>query len=89
LTQVLEIARNITIETEDKIVRVRMDGSIYSGICSNIGGGSGFRGSLGCPLCSAIACALAKATGKPLIIENEKPDEDGQIIETEYRLLDE
>lgn len=89
LTQTLEIARNITIETEGNIVRVRMDGSIYSGMCSNIGGGSGFHGSLGCPLCSAIACALAKATGKPLIIENEKPDEDGQTIETEYRLLDE
>jgi hypothetical protein len=89
LTQAFEIARTVTIESEGNMVHVRMDGCVYSGMCRKVVSRTGAQGSLGCPLCSAIACALAKATGKPLVIENEKPGEDGQTIDTEYRLLDE
>ena len=45
--------------------------------------------SIGCPLTSAVACAIAKATGKPTIIETQKTSNDNQTIETEYRLLKE
>jgi hypothetical protein len=48
---------------------------------------SNICGSLGCPLCSSIASAIAKATGKPIVIEKDLASEDGQI-EITYRLLE-
>ena len=41
--------------------------------------------SVGCPLCSALACALAKATGKPVTIENE--EQDGKTTKIQYRIM--
>jgi hypothetical protein len=41
-------------------------------------------GSVGCPICSAIACALAKASGKLVAIEKTELIEDGEIIEVHY-----
>jgi hypothetical protein len=45
--------------------------------------------TLGSPLTSAVACAITKATGKPIIIENQQVSEDGETTETEYRVLEE
>jgi adenine/guanine phosphoribosyltransferase-like PRPP-binding protein len=43
--------------------------------------------TVGCPLSSALACVLAKATGKPVTIEKEEklPDETTQI---QYTVLE-
>jgi len=43
---------------------------------------------IGCPICSAVACALTKATGKPITIEEIQPSTDGKIIEAYYRILE-
>jgi hypothetical protein len=43
---------------------------------------------VGCPLSSAIACALAKVAGKPVIIERELQNLDG-TTRTTFRLLEE
>jgi len=43
---------------------------------------------IGCPISSAIACALTKATGKPITIEKIQPSTDGKIIEANYRILE-
>jgi hypothetical protein len=45
--------------------------------------------NLGCPLSSAIACVLAKATGKPIVIENLQASENGKDISIEFRILEE
>ncbi|MGD0494768.1 MAG: hypothetical protein ABSB28_01855 [Candidatus Bathyarchaeia archaeon] len=46
------------------------------------------HGNIGCPVTSAIACTLAKATGKPVVIENQQTTKDGKTTETEYRILE-
>jgi hypothetical protein len=43
---------------------------------------------MGCALCSAIACALAKATGKPVTIEKEEQSQDGKTTKIQYRIID-
>ncbi|MEM1589711.1 MAG: hypothetical protein QW175_04785 [Candidatus Bathyarchaeia archaeon] len=43
---------------------------------------------LGCPLASAIACALAKASGKMVTILKVNTSADGQIIEVRYRMVE-
>lgn len=43
---------------------------------------------LGCPLVSGIASAIAKTTGKMVIIEEDKISPDGQTIEVWYRVVE-
>lgn len=43
---------------------------------------------LGCPIASAIACALAKATGKMVLIQKDNVSPDGQTIEVWYSILE-
>jgi hypothetical protein len=44
--------------------------------------------SITCPLCSAIAIAITKATGKPVRIADTKNSEDGNLIETTYEIIE-
>jgi hypothetical protein len=44
-------------------------------------------GGIGCPICSSIACSLAKATGEPITIEKIQTTEDGETIEATYQIL--
>lgn len=50
---------------------------------------SNINETFGSPLTSAIACALAKATGKPIIIESQETGEDDETIDVEYSVLEE
>jgi len=85
----LEIAQNFEMETEDNKVHVKIENSAYKNLTKEATNLSNLLGSLGCPLSSAVACALAKATGKPIIIENQKTSEDGRKTEIEYRIIEE
>ena len=42
--------------------------------------------TIGCPIFSAIACALTQVTGKPLTIEKIQSYENGEIIEVTYKI---
>jgi hypothetical protein len=91
----LEIAADIDIqesndpETKRDMITVRIKSSIFNDICRRSKQLSHVYTALGCPLSSAIACVLAKATGRPLIIEKQETSEDGQQIEVDYRILEE
>ena len=77
------------IHSKNDIIHVKIANSIYTGTCKEAGTLPHIRGAIGCPVCSAIACAIAKATGKPVIIEKEQTSEDGRNIDIEYRILEE
>lgn len=84
----LEIAKNFEIKTEDNKVHVKIENSTYQNLTEEVIHLSLYR-NLGCPLSSAIACALAKAIGKPIIIENLQTSENGKDINMEFRILEE
>jgi len=84
----LEIAEDVKIETEGNIFSVEISGSIYNDFCQEARKLSKICNSIGCPIASAIACALAKASGKPVIIEKEEPTSNGKV-EIQYRLIEE
>ena len=44
-------------------------------------------GLIGCPLVSAVACAIAKASGKAVTIQKQKVSPDGSEIEVWYRIV--
>jgi hydroxymethylpyrimidine/phosphomethylpyrimidine kinase len=64
-----------------------MGNHVFEGLCKETRKLERTHETVGCPLSSAIACALAKATGKPITIEKELQDPDGST-RIQYRLLE-
>lgn len=99
----LEIAEDVEIETstsesttgptdtdslnrtKNSTVHVKIVTSTYNHICRETAQTSS---RIGCPLCSAIACAIAKASGKPVTIDKTEIGEDDKTIETTYLVLE-
>jgi len=79
----LELAENIEIETENNKIKTKITNSAFK----ENNNPSQKNPSIGCPLSSAIACALTKATGNPVTIEKIQASEEGSIIETTYRII--
>jgi len=85
----LEIAQNIDINVETNKVHIKIENSNYQNLARETMRFSKLYESLGCPLSSAIACALAKATGKPITIEKQEINEKNKTIRIEYRIMEE
>ena len=71
LIENLEIAQDLQMETQGNIINVKITDSIYKNFCQEKEKLQNICGSIGCPLSSAIACALTRATGKPITIEKD------------------
>lgn len=84
----LEIAQEVEIETKNDRIFVKTKNSIYRSICKEAQKLSKISYSLGCPLHSAIACALAEAMGKLVVIEKVQTDDDDQTTKMEYHILE-
>jgi hypothetical protein len=85
----LEIAENLQVEkAEHDKIQVKIINPIYKDLCKKASEFSHICGSIGCPICSAIACAIAKASGKLVTIEKTEYTEDGRIIEIEYKITE-
>jgi uncharacterized protein YuzE len=89
LIEDMEIAENVEVKTENNIITVEITNHIFNEICQETRKLTKTHETIGCPLCSAIACALAKATGKPVTIEKEELSEDGKTTKIQYRILEE
>lgn len=85
----LEIARGLQIEEQNNLVNVEITDSVYKDFCSESRKLQNICGSIGCPLCSAIACSLARVTGKPVTIVKDETSEDNKTITIQYRILEE
>ena len=87
LIEDFEIAQNLEIETINNIVRVKIEGITCMGLIKESKKLPKIWNNIGCPISSAIACALAKSSGKPVIITDQKTNIENQEIEIEYQLL--
>jgi len=88
LIEEMEIAENVEAEDKDDQITVKITKHILSEICQETRKLPKTHEAIGCPLTSAIACALAKATGKPITIEKEELSEDGKTTKIQYRILE-
>jgi len=84
----LEIAEDLEINMENNMIKVKITGSINKDLCNEARELPNICGSIGCPICSSIAIALTRATGKNVIIEKTEVPEDGETIEVNFRLLE-
>jgi hypothetical protein len=83
----LEIAENLELQTEKDTVHIKITNSICKEIHNEANRLLLVQSRIWCPVCSAIACALTKATGNPIIIEKTQISEDGKTVETTYQIL--
>jgi hypothetical protein len=84
----LEISQEFQISADKNRINVRIEGTPYRKLLQKTKD-LGDTAALGSPLVSALACTIAKASGRPVTIERQKTSDDGDKIEIEYHILEE
>jgi len=82
-----QLAKEIEMKTEKNQVHLKIFDSIYKNLYSREKNLKSIH-FLGCPLVSAIACAIAKTTGRIVTIHQSTTSPDGQTIEVRYRFIE-
>lgn len=83
----LELAREFEMNVEDDVVHIKVADSVYAALYSSDQGIKSIH-SMGCPLTSAVACALAKTTGKLVTIIKDAVSPDLKTIEVWCQTLE-
>jgi hypothetical protein len=74
-------------ETKNILINTKITKPIYKDVFKD-DDSSQIAGTIGSPVCSAIAVALTRATGKPVRITNTRSSEDGNTIEVTYMIIE-
>jgi len=86
----LEIAEDFEMNMRKDTIRIKIWNSIYKDFCNkNRKLSKNSCSSFACPLCSSIACALTRVTGKSVIIKKSKVSLKGEKIEVHYQIIEE
>jgi hypothetical protein len=88
LVEDMELAENAEIQIQGNTVTLEITGSILNEICRQTDSQPKTHKQVGCLLSSAIVCALAKATGKPITIQNETRNQETKTTHIEYEILE-
>jgi hypothetical protein len=81
----LNLVKEIDIAQEENIVKAKISNSVYQNLYRRESNAKSIR-LLGCPLVSAIAIALSKATNKNINIIKENISPDNLTIEIWYKI---
>jgi hypothetical protein len=81
------LAKEITMTIEENQIKLKLSDSIYKNLYSSENDLKSIS-ILGCPVVSAIACALAKASGKPVTIQKQNVELGGSTIKVLYRIAE-
>lgn len=76
-------------QTKNETIKAEITNSVFKETCKEAGKMPRICGTIGHPLLSAIACAIAKASGKPVTIERIQSSEDGRTTQAYYRIIEE
>jgi hypothetical protein len=87
LIEDLEMVQDCTIKIDGDKVNFTFVESVYSEFCSRLRESTKVCSSLGCPMCSAMACVLAEVTHRPVEFDKDKYTTDGGTVESSYHLL--
>ncbi len=83
----LELASNFEVNPENELIHVTITNSVYNDLYSKEQKLKSVN-TVGCPLTSAIACALAKTTGKSVTINKNNISPDLKTVEVWYQTLE-
>jgi hypothetical protein len=87
LLEKLNLAKSIETEKEGNIVKMKIRNSIYRNLFTTEDNLTSIQ-LLGCPMTSAIAVGLAKASNKNVCIINEIVSNNNLIVEVWYKIYD-
>ena len=79
-----QLAKEVEIIPQEDKVQLRIHDSIYKNLYSKEENLNSIH-FLGCPIVSAIACAIAKNTGKIVTIQKSQVSMDGETIQVELQ----
>jgi len=84
----LSLAREMELQLDGTVVQLKLFDSLFKNLYSKE---NDFRcvSLLGCPIASAVACAIAKSSGKPVTIQKLQISPDGMSIGVRYALFGE
>jgi hypothetical protein len=83
----LEMVQDCEVKIDGNNVRFKFVESVYSEFCSLLRGSTKVCSSLGCPMCSAMACVLAQVSGKPVEFDKDNYSTDGKTVVSSYHIL--
>jgi len=83
----LELAKEFEINPENDLIHLKVVASVYKDLYSVEMAFKSIH-SIGCPITSAVACALAKTTGKLVTIVKDEISPDLRTIEVWYQILE-
>ena len=89
LIEDLEIAEDIEINIQKSKIQIKIISPIFGEFCKQAREYPNICNSIGCPICSSLACAITRITAKPVTIENAKLSENAKIIDVTFRILEE
>lgn len=89
LFEELDITKNSVVRVEGDSVTVEATNHVFKDLCEETRKLETTHRTVGCPFSSAIACAVAKAAGKPVTIEKEEQSQDGKTTTIQYRTMEE
>lgn len=88
ISENLSLARETELNLDETGVQLKLLDSVYKNLYSKENNFKSIN-LLGCPLASAIACAIAKSSGKPVMIQKQKTTPDGLSLGVWYRIVQE
>ena len=83
----LKFAEDVQIQIQNRTVTIEVTGSIFNTLCYETGiSQPKTHSQIGCILASAFACALAKATEKPITIQSDTLNHESKTLTIEYSM---
>lgn len=86
ILQDLNLAKEMAIEINGDQAHMRIVDSLYKNLYSARSNLKSVN-LLGCPIASAVACALAKTSGRNVTIQKQQISPDGLAIDVWYRIV--
>ena len=87
LIEDLELVQDCTIDIDGDRVTFTFVESVYSDFCTKLRDSTKICSSLGCPMCSAMACVLVQVSHRPVEFDKDKYTTDGGTVESSYHIL--
>jgi adenine/guanine phosphoribosyltransferase-like PRPP-binding protein len=88
ISENLNLARETELLQYEAEIQLKLSDSLYQNLYSEEKSSKSIT-LLGCPVASAVACAIAKSSGKPVVIQRQKTTLDGLTIDVWYRIVQE
>ena len=86
ITQDLNLAKEMEMKLDGDQIRLKMVDSLYKNLYSSRNNLKSVN-FLGCPIISAVACAIAKTSGRTVAIQKQQVSPDGLAIQVWYRIV--